>query len=86
MSVFGTKLRQLREAAGLTQKELAVKSGLTQQAIDTWERGTRDPGWSKVVKLCAALEVECGTFLEVEPCEPAPEPPLESPVRKQKKK
>jgi DNA-binding XRE family transcriptional regulator len=33
---FGAQLRQLREAAALTQEELAARAGLTVKAIGAW--------------------------------------------------
>ena len=41
MSSFGSSLRVLREAAGLTQEELAFRAGLSPNAIGALERGTR---------------------------------------------
>jgi transcriptional regulator with XRE-family HTH domain len=38
---FGARLRRLREAAGFTQEELAVRAGLSPDAIGTLERGQR---------------------------------------------
>lgn len=38
---FGERLRQLREAAGLTQQELATKAGLTAKGIAAVGRGRR---------------------------------------------
>ena len=38
---FGGRLRRLREAAGLTQEELASKAGPTAKAISALERGER---------------------------------------------
>ncbi|MDP8951981.1 MAG: helix-turn-helix domain-containing protein, partial [Actinomycetota bacterium] len=38
---FGARLRRLREAAGLTQEELAGRSGLSTRAISGLERGER---------------------------------------------
>jgi DNA-binding XRE family transcriptional regulator len=38
---FGSRLRQLREAAGLTQEELALRAGLSPRAISALERGER---------------------------------------------
>ena len=35
---IGKKIKQLREQRKLSQKELADSLGVTQQAIDAWER------------------------------------------------
>lgn len=37
------KLKELREAAGLTQKEAAIKIGVVQSAISMWETGESFP-------------------------------------------
>jgi transcriptional regulator with XRE-family HTH domain len=38
---FGTRLRRLRKAAGLSQEELASRAGLSAKAISSLERGAR---------------------------------------------
>lgn len=40
---FGRNLRQLREAAGMTQYELAEKLGITAAAVGLYETGKREP-------------------------------------------
>jgi len=37
------ELRSLREAAGLSQQQLADALGVTRAAISHWETGTRSP-------------------------------------------
>jgi predicted ATPase/DNA-binding XRE family transcriptional regulator len=55
---FGTKLRQLREAAGLTQEELAGRAGLTRNAISALERGERRRPYLHTVRsLADALDL-----------------------------
>jgi predicted ATPase/DNA-binding XRE family transcriptional regulator len=55
-SVFGTQLRRLREAAGLTQEELAFRAGLTPNAVSSLERGkSRRPYPNTVRSLADAL-------------------------------
>ena len=55
---FGERLRHLREAAGLTQEELAERSGLSAKGISDLERGERRRPYPHTVRsLAAALEL-----------------------------
>jgi transcriptional regulator with XRE-family HTH domain len=60
---FGVRLRELRAKAGLTQAELAAKSGLHRQMIARFELGTRGPSWESAVALAAALGVSVQEFV-----------------------
>ena len=50
---FGDRLRRLREAAGLTQEELAGKAGITAKAISLLERGERRRPYPHTVRALA---------------------------------
>jgi predicted ATPase/DNA-binding XRE family transcriptional regulator len=52
-SSFGARLRQLREAAGLTQEELAGRAGLTRNAVSALERGERRRPYLHTVRSLA---------------------------------
>ena len=65
---FGSRLKELRTAAGLSQKDLAAQAGIGQQSIANWEQGLREPSWPNVVAIAAALGVSCEAFQQ----EPAP--------------
>ena len=55
---FGPRLRRLREAAGLTQEELASRAGLTAKAVSALERGERKRPYPHTVRsLAEALEL-----------------------------
>jgi transcriptional regulator with XRE-family HTH domain len=54
---FGTRLRSLRERAGLTQTELAQAVGVSQGNVATWERNAAVPQSAMVEQLAAALGV-----------------------------
>ena len=56
-SEFGKRLRQLREAAELTQEELARKADMSTSAVAKIEQRDVDPSWSTVGKLARALGV-----------------------------
>ncbi len=57
-SSFAEQLRRLREAAGLTQKELAERAGLTRDAIGALERGLRRRPYLHTVRtLSVALDL-----------------------------
>jgi predicted ATPase/DNA-binding XRE family transcriptional regulator len=55
---FGARLRRLREAAGLTQEELAGRAGLSAKNISDLERGKRRRPYPHTVRALAdALEL-----------------------------
>jgi transcriptional regulator with XRE-family HTH domain len=59
---FADSLKRLRAERGLSQSELAERAGLSQNGISQWEAGTREPSWSNVLALAAALGVPCTAF------------------------
>jgi len=50
------RLRAVREAAGMTQVELAERSGITLAHINRLENARREPGIKTVVRLARALD------------------------------
>jgi transcriptional regulator with XRE-family HTH domain len=59
---FPDRLRELREAAGLSQGELAARAGISQPRITEYERGRRSPTWESVVRLAMILGVSTDAF------------------------
>lgn len=62
---FGDRLKELREAAGLSQAALAEAAGLNRFGVAKLEQGVREPGWSTVLALAAALTVTPNDFRPV---------------------
>lgn len=52
---MGEKLKAAREAAGMTQQELAEKIGVQQRDISRWENCRREPGVLTVKKMAQAM-------------------------------
>lgn len=50
---LGVLLRELREAAGLTQRDVAARAGVSQQAVAKWERGLASPYLYDLVRVAA---------------------------------
>lgn len=55
---FGLKLRQMRKKAGMTQSELAEKTGMTRVYMGLIERGETSITLEKVYRLAEALDCE----------------------------
>lgn len=65
MPTTAEKLRRIRRGSGLTQQELAAKTGLSQSTIAMIENGTRKtPRPSTLTKLAEALGVSPFELLE----------------------
>lgn len=53
----GERIKELRNKMGLTQAELAERSGFTPQTVSNWEGGTREPDIDTLVKLSSLFSV-----------------------------
>lgn len=53
----GTRIRELRLERGLTQEELAIRSGVTRNVLISVEHGRRSLLFERLYDLAAALEV-----------------------------
>ena len=63
----GTRLRALRERAGLSQLALSSASGITNDTICRLELGRRSPQAATIERLAKALDVEPLRFVTDEP-------------------
>lgn len=66
---FSARLRKTREQKGLSQAELAEKSGFQPSAISHFETGRRAPSFDNLKRLADALSVSTDYLLgrETEP-------------------
>jgi transcriptional regulator with XRE-family HTH domain len=61
---FGGRLKELRQAAGWTQYELGVRSGVQPNTIARLEQGKAGPTWATVRALANALGISVAAFEE----------------------
>lgn len=61
---FGGRVRAAREAQGLTQEQVAERSGVHATEVSRIEAGKRDPKVSTLLRLAAALETSPGSLLD----------------------
>ncbi len=73
---IGERVRQLREAAGMSQYQLAKLAGVLGSSLSRIEKGERDPSWTTVVKLARALGAPLTEF-DLDPPDDPP-PPTQS--------
>jgi transcriptional regulator with XRE-family HTH domain len=64
MGDLGTNLREARVRLGLTQEQVAERSGVHATEVSRIEAGKRDPKVSTLRRLAAALEVPPGRLLD----------------------
>lgn len=67
---FASRLRTAREARGLTQVDLAARTGIVQNALSHYECGRREPSLDNLRRLAVALGVSAGYLLGLEAGEP----------------
>jgi transcriptional regulator with XRE-family HTH domain len=61
----GPKLREVREAARVTQAEVARKMGVSPSRISTVESGRREPEFDWSARYLAALGTRAAIFVHV---------------------
>ncbi len=63
--IFGQRIKILRKEKGLSQEELAERSGLNRPYISGIEQGKRNVSLEVMEKLGIALGVGMGEFFEI---------------------
>lgn len=69
MSIYGQRIRAIREAAGLTQEQLGNKIQSTGVTIMRYEKGIREPRLQQIEKIADALNISVNFFQASAPFE-----------------
>ena len=66
MSIFATRLRELRTEKKLSMKNLAKQINTTDTAISNWENDINEPKISYLKKIAEYFDVSCDYLLGLE--------------------
>lgn len=61
------RIKQLREAAGMSQRELGERIGISGSAVAMWESGENRPSLTNLEKLADVLGVSIDAILGRDP-------------------
>lgn len=60
---LGSKIRQLRKQAGMTQSQLAARLGISPSAVGMYEQSRREPDSDTLRRLCEIFDVSGDYFI-----------------------
>lgn len=63
LSILSSNILELRQELGISQQELAKRVGVSQKAIDFWEKGINEPKASYIVSLAKTFNVSADFLL-----------------------
>jgi transcriptional regulator with XRE-family HTH domain len=79
---LGAVVRAARRKLGLSQQELAERSGMSRQSLVALEQGTANPTWDTVLRVSGVLGMNLSASLGAVPAESNHRPlPKRRPVR-----
>lgn len=61
---LGRKIKELRTARKLTQKQVGKKLKVTESTISMYEKGTRKPSYDVIREMAAIFDVKMSYILE----------------------
>lgn len=65
---IGNAIKTVRAIRGLSQQDLAAKTGLDASFISRIELGKREPGLGALVVIAGCLKVKASTLLAIAEC------------------
>ncbi len=68
MSIFGNRLRELRNEKGLSQSELAKQIRISKSAVNMYERGEREPNFETLEIIADYFNVDLDYLLGKTEC------------------
>ncbi len=63
---IGSRIKELRKEINISQQQLANAIGVSQKAIDFWEKGINEPKASYIISLAQFFKVSTDYLLGLE--------------------
>lgn len=87
MATFAQRLRELRDATGLSQEKLARAADLSASAVRDYESGRKEPTLRSALRLAHALGVDYRVIFEdIDSAPEEPAPKAEAPKKPKRPK
>ena len=67
------RLKELRKARGLTQRDMAREFRLSDVGYGAWERGDTEPSIDNVIRLCQFFGCTADSLIGLAPMPPVPD-------------
>lgn len=64
LTLFGTRIKELRLEKGLTQEQFAIKCGLHKNYIGMIERGERNPSLINIEVISKGLKISISDLMK----------------------
>lgn len=64
LQLFGSRVKQLRQAEGLTQEQFAAKCGLHKNYIGMVERGERNPSLINIEIIAKSFNISISDLMK----------------------
>ena len=67
---IGRKMKTARTNAGISQRDMAIKLGLSNSSYSNYENGYSEPSAEIIIKFCDILKITMGDLLELKVAAP----------------
>ena len=66
MKIFGERLKELRQARGMTQRQLAEILNVSGNTVHSWETDKQEPSMAMLLKISEMFEVDIGYLFGID--------------------
>ena len=66
METLGEKIKNILEEKGMSQRQLAIKMGISPSSLNQYVRGRKNVGLKVILNLCKTLDVSSDYLLGIE--------------------